>query len=300
VPRAAWILLSVALAALVALLTGAAFLIGTSSGTGVDTGTTAGNIASPRLQLPLARDSRALMLASDRPPVLVGLAARPGGPVEVAALDGERELSPAKLSFSVAGRDVPAVSCGYACSRLDAAVLDGTPRIVSIEARGKPTVRFRLPARLPPSAGALFGRVQRTMRSLRSYRYRERLSSGVGRPVVSVFEARAPDRLRLVSSTGGRTIIIGRSRWDRVGGRWARTPFSRLSTSTFMWDGAFNARLVGGRVLTVFDFDPVPAWFRLTIGPDARVLAAEMISPSHFMLQSFSRFNTPISIEPPR
>jgi hypothetical protein len=306
VPRAAWIALSVALAAIVVLLTGAAFLIGTGSDAKVDGGTLpqAPQGTPGRLQLPLARDSQALMLAQSREPVLIGLAARPGGPVEVGVLDGEREQPRSTLSFRVGGDRVQATPCGFGCSRLQAPVLAGRPEVVTVAVRGKPEARFQLPARLPPSGAALFRRVERRMRSLRAYEMRERLSSGVGGALTTTFEARAPNRLRLRTSSGSRTVLIGTTRWDRVDGRWERSSFPGLSTRTFMWDGAFNARLVGSegsaRILSAFDFQPVPAWFRLAVGPDGRVREARMVAASHFMVQQFGRFDAPIRIEPPR
>jgi hypothetical protein len=307
VPRVAWIVLSVALAAVVVLLTGAAFLIGSGSNTSVATETTpvVPEGAPPRLLLPLARDPRALMLAREAETLLMGVAARPGGPVDVGVLDGERELDRARLSFRVGNAEGGARSCGYGCSRLQAPVLDGKPQTVSVVVDGERTLRVALPARLPPSGSSLLRRAERSMRSLSSYAYRERLSSGVGMAVTSDFAARAPDRLRLRTSSGSQAVIIGKTRWDRLGARWERSPFPGLSTRTFMWDGAHNARVVGSaadgaRVLAAFDSEPVPAWFRLTVAPDGRVHEAEMIAPSHFMVQGFSRFNDPIRIEPPR
>jgi hypothetical protein len=74
-----------------------------------------------------------------------------------------------------------------------------------------------------------------------------------------------------------------------------------------MWDGARNAHVLGktrfrGRpvqILSVYDREPVPAWFRLLVDPQSRVLEARMIAPSHFMRQQFSDFNGPIVIRPP-
>ena len=307
-PRAAWIAVSVALAVVVVLLTGAAFLIGTGSGSGSEavspTPPPAPQGAPGRLQMPLARDRKALMLARSSEPVLIGVAAKPGGPVEVGVLDGEREQPRSTLSFRVGGDRVEATPCGFGCSRLQAPVLDGRPELVTVAVRGQDEASFRLPARLPPSGTALFRRAQRTMRSLRSYAMRERLSSGVGEALTTTFEARAPNRLRFRTSTGSRSVVIGQARWDRVDGRWERSSFPGLSTRAFMWDGAFNARVVGSnggaRVLSAFDFEPVPAWFRLTVEPDGRVREAKMDAPSHFMLQRFGRFDAPIRIEPPR
>jgi hypothetical protein len=307
VPRAAWIVLSVAVAAVVVLLTGAAFLIGTGTESSGETGTepVTPEGAPQRLQLPLARDPKALMLAREAEPVLVGLAARPGGPVEVGVLDGEQAVDRARLSFRVGEAEIGATPCGFGCYRLRAPVLDGKAQAVSIVVDSKQAVSVGLPARLPPSGSSLFRRAERSMRSLRSYSYRERLSSGVGAAITTQFQALAPNRLQLRTSTGSRTVIIGGARWDKVGARWERSTFPGLSTRSFMWDGAFNARVVGtaaggARVLTAFDFQPVPAWFRLTVGPEGRVHEAEMIAASHFMTQGFSRFNAPIKIQPPQ
>jgi hypothetical protein len=304
VPRLGWILLSVATAAAVLGLTAAALLVADgSSGEGVSLSS---GSAPRRLELPLAADARALTLAHHAGPLLVGLAARRGGPVEIAAVDGEDPLARRTLRVSFDGRRARLEPCGWACSRLGVSALDGRPHAVIVEVRPRAMLRFELPAALPPSGAALFSQVEQTMRSLRSYRYRERLSSGVG-GVTTTFEARAPDRLRFRTGTGFRSVIVGRSRWDYRAGRWERTSFSGLRTSSFMWDGARNARLLGesrveGRpvqVLSVFDLDPVPAWFRLLVASGGRVLEAEMLSPSHFMQHRYRGFNRPLSIEPP-
>jgi hypothetical protein len=43
----------------------------------------------------------------------------------------------------------------------------------------------------------------------------------------------------------------------------------------------------------------VPAWFRLAVEPNGRVVEAEMISPSHFMLHRYSDFNGRFTIKAP-
>lgn len=304
-PRLGWILFSVAIAAVVVGLSAAALLL--ARGSSERTVPTPIDMPPQRLELPLADDPRALTLAHRTGTVLVGLAARPGGPVEIAAVDGEDPLARSSLSVEVDGRRARLEPCGQACSRVDAAAFDGRGHTVTVAVRGTASLRFDLPARVPPSGAALFRRVERTMGSLRSYRYREHLTSGVGSGVTTSFEARAPDRLRFRTGTGFRSVIVGRSRWDYRGGKWERSPFTGLRTSSFMWDGARNARVLGearvggrrARVLSVFDLDPVPAWFRLHVDPGGRVLEAEMLSPSHFMQHRYSDFNRPFSIEPP-
>jgi hypothetical protein len=309
VPKIVWVLLSIALAAVVVGLTGAALLIADdSSGDSASAPITETGSTPQPLQLPLTDDPQALTLARNVGPVLVGLAARPDRPVEVAAVNGERPILRSTLVFLVDGKGGGSgTPCGRACSRLDTRVLDGRRHTLEVLVPRQASVKFELPAQLPPSGAALFRTVERTMGSLRSYRYRERLTSGVG-GVTAFFEAQAPDRLRFRTETGFRSVIVGNSRWDFREGRWERSSFSRLSTSSFMWDGAHNARVlgqsrVGGRpvqVLSVFDFDPVPAWFRLQVDSSGRVLQAQMLAPSHFMDHRYRDFNGPITVEPPK
>jgi hypothetical protein len=54
------------------------------------------------------------------------------------------------------------------------------------------------------------------------------------------------------------------------------------------------------QILSVYDDQPIPAWFRLVVDQQDRVLDARMIAPSHFMRQQFSDFNGPIVIRPPK
>jgi hypothetical protein len=306
-PRIAWIVLSVAATLLFLGFAGAAFVIASSSGSEAaepETTLTLGKPSGP-LELPLAGDDQALMLAQRKGRVLVGLAARPGGPVEVAALGGETPVSSNDLSFTVDGRPVEAVPCGRACSRLGVDAFNGMRRItVNTPER----FEFLLPKALPASGTGLFGKVQREMGSLRAHRYTETLTSGVGGGLRSRFDVRAPNRLALRTADGFRSIIIGRNRWDFRNGRWERSAFPGLRVPTYMWDGARNPRLLGqtrfrGRlvqILSVYDREPVPAWFRLLVDARGRVLDARMIAPSHFMHQQFSDFNGPVVIRPPK
>ncbi len=183
--------------------------------------------------------------------------------------------------------------------------MSGSPARLSVRVGGS-ELAFGLPARLPRSGSALFARVQKTMGALRSWRYVERLSSGRG-AVVSHIAVQAPNRLRLRSSTGYRLVIIGRRRWDLHSGRWERSSFSGLSVSElFMWNGAAHARILGPwrprsrlKTLAAFHAQPFPAWFRLAVDESGRVLEAEMIAQSHFMLHDYGDFNGAISIRPP-
>ena len=144
--------------------------------------------------------------------LLVGLAARPGGPVEVAAVRGDTPVASDAVRVSVDGRDVPTESCGTGCSRAQVAVLQGRPSRVTVSAGSVP-VSFQLPGLLPASGESAFDRARRTMAALRSYRFTERLTSGGG----VVFYAPGGSGARPAQpadNSGFRSVIIGHKRWD--------------------------------------------------------------------------------------
>jgi hypothetical protein len=304
--RVAWVVLSVAAALLAVGFAGAAFVVASGSGSEAEPETTLTlGESSGRVELPLADQDQTIMLAQHKGRVLVGIAASAGGPVDVAVLEGETPVAPEKLSFAADGKPVDGVPCGRTCFRLAVAAFNGKRRItVSTPQR----FEFLLPKALPASGAGLFAKVQREMGALRTHRYTEELTSGVGAGVRSTFGVRAPNRLAFRTADGFRSVIIGRNRWDFRNGRWERSAFPGLRVPTYMWDGARNARLLGttrfrGRlvqILSVYDRQPIPAWFRLLVDPQSRVLDARMIAPSHFMRQQFSDFNQPIAIRPPK
>jgi hypothetical protein len=299
-PRAAWIVLLVVGGVLVVGLMAAAFVVAAGSGDDSNEAdvTVGFDGAARQLQLPLAAESEVLTLARRNGRVLVGIALDPSERMQVAVVEGEQAVPESDLTFTVDGRLVTPTSCGHACWELDV----NRPRELVVNA--PETLRFELPAVLPPSGAGLFAGVTRVMEGLRTYRFQEELTSGVGKGASSAFEVQAPDRMRFRTADGFRTIVVGDARWDYRGGRWERMPFPGLEMPNYMWDGAGNARILGragGRqVLSVFDREPVPAWFRLTVDGRNRVLDAEMLSPSHFMRQRFRDFNAPLTIRPPQ
>jgi hypothetical protein len=305
VPRVAWILLGVAIAVFVVGLAGAALLIaGGSTSESVSPPVPVDSGAPRRLELPLADDPNALMLARRSGTVLVGIAVRPDGPIQVAAVDGEQAVPRDSLSFRLNGRSAAARPCGYACWQLAG---PARGRLLAVELRNGATMRFGLPLGLPADGRSLYRELMRTMGSLRSYRYDERLTSGVGKGTFAVFEVQPPDRMRVRTADGFRSVIIRDSRWDYRDGRWERSSFPGFR-ATFMWDGAGHARILNERlgrkdtvlVLAVYDREPVPAWFKLHVSERTnRVLEAEMLSPSHFMHHRYGGFNRPLAIRPP-
>ena len=300
--RAAWIALSVIVVVLVIVAVGLAAFLG-----GDDTSTTT-SAAPPPLEtglfaVPLADDPSVLTLGGHARDLLVGIAARQGGPVEIVALRGETPVPVGELRITVGGRRLAANPCGRGCSRVAAEVLAGRDRTLAVRA-GAQAVSFDLPAQLPADGGAIFDRALRTMDALRTYRFTERLSSGRGR-VVSRIDVQAPDRLQL-RTRGFRSVIIGKTRWDRRGGRWEQSSFPGLDVrEVLMWHEAMNPRVVrrldGGRQeLTAFGRKPVPAWFRLEVEPSGRVTEAEMTAVSHFMLHRYTDFDQGVTIKAPR
>jgi hypothetical protein len=307
-PRAALIALLVAGGLLAVGLLAAAFVVAAGSddeASEADVTLTLGtatfsetfDTAPRRLELPLAANRDALMLARRNGRVLAGLAVVPGERIQAAVVEGEQAVPEAELAFTVDGRRVTPTSCGYACWELDA------QQARELVVNAPEPLRFDLPAAPPPSGAQAFAGVTRTMEGLRTYRYDEDLTAGVGRAVTSTWETQVPDRVRIRIGGAPRSVIVGHARWDLRDGRWQRSPFPGLELPSYMWDGAGNARILGRRgdrqVLSVFDREPVPAWFKLTVDGRNRVVDAEMLSPSHFMRQRFRDFDEPLTITPP-
>jgi hypothetical protein len=273
------------------------------SGTTTTSPSASASVSGP-FELPLGVKSGTLALAKHRQDLLVGIAAQPGGPLEVAAVRAETPLAGGALRIAVDGRALGAQPCGRGCSRVQAPVLDGRPTLVTVRA-GSSLMSFRLPRSLPASGERALDRARRTMGALRSYRFTERLSSGQG-VVFTRLNVQAPDRLSLRTNSGYRSVIIGRTRWEFLDGRWERGPFPGLAVrEVLMWYEAKNPRILrrlanGDVELTAYGLKPVPAWFRLTVEPSGRVVKAEMTAPSHFMLHRYSAFDHGVAIEPPQ
>lgn len=281
----------------------AAFVTDNGGSTASSTSTSSSSV-SDTFDLPIGLQKNTLALAKHQRDLLVGLAAQPGGPVEVAVVRSDAPVASDAVRVSVDGRDVPTEPCGTGCSRAQAAVLQGRPSRVTVSAGSAP-VSFQLPGSLPASGQSAFDRARRTMAALHSYRFSERLTSG-GPVVFTRLAVQAPDRLSLKTNNGFRSVIIGRKRWDYQDGRWQEGPFPGLNVQdVLMWYEARNPRVVrrlpnGDVQLSAYGLKPVPAWFRLTVEPSGRVAEAEMTAPAHFMLHRYSDFNSTPAIKPPQ
>lgn len=264
--------------------------------------------AAPATPAATAFRARGAFLAADRTgDVLVGLAAQPRGPVDVVVIPGDLGSVPATDVWARPGNEAPIypVSCGARCYRFALLALEGRQVRLNVFVRGK-RVRFDLPARLPPRT-TLFRTAARRMAEVRTVRVHETLSSGKS-GIRARFELQAPDRLRYVTSSGQRAVVIGERRWDWIDGRWRPSSYQRIRQPAYMWEGARFPRLVGEatlrgrpvRVVSAFRPDrSYPAWLRLYVTPEQRIVRAEMMAPAHFMVDRFSAFDAPLEIRPP-
>ena len=265
-----------------------------------------------RIGGPLIRDSRALMLGARAGDVLLGVAAVPGR-VELVAVPGDIGHIPVgDVRIGLRGRaDLTPTRCGRACFAVDVPVLRGSPTALSIEVRrsGRRPVRaaVRLPARLPPPAEAELATASRRMGALRTVRVLETLSSGEA-PLRARFSFEAPDRMSYATSAGNKAIVIGTRRWDWENGRWHESSDQPIQAPAYNWTGAGRARLLGRTVVggvratVIAAFRPnesYPAWFRLLVARDGRVVRMEMLAPAHFMVDRYVGVDRPLRIEPP-
>jgi hypothetical protein len=304
VSRAAWTTLIASIIALGVVIGAVAAFVG--GGDEETTATVVPRLAEARgFELPLFDQPGVLALAGHDRNLLVGIAARPGAPLEVAALRGEEPVPANELRVRVDGSERPVASCGRGCSRVSAPVLAGRESSVTVQHRGE-AVTLDLPQRMPADGSELFDRARSTMSALQSFRYTERLSSGLGTTVRSTIDVQAPDRMRL-RTKGFASVIIGKSRWDRPAGmQWEQSPFPGLSVpELLMWHDAKSPRVLrrrenGNTELVAWGVEPVPAWFRLEVEPSGRVAEAEMTAASHFMLHRYDDFDQGATITPPR
>jgi hypothetical protein len=240
---------------------------------------------------------------------LVGLTVRPRGPVDVTVIPPNLNRLPATVVRArlTGGPVEPAVGCGAHCYRFRLHVLAGKPERLTVSIRGRSVV-FPLPARLPRAANGLYRTATREMAGLRSVRVHETLDSGTS-AIRARFALQAPDRMQYVTSDGNQAVVIGTTRWDLLDGRWHKSDYQRIPQPSYMWEGARFARLAGStrlggapvRVLAAFRPDrDYPAWFRLYVTRDRRIVRSEMVAPAHFMVDRLSDFNRVGSIHPPR
>ena len=222
---------------------------------------------------------------------------------------------PWRRAFTVAGA-ARQRRCGTGCARF---VRPGRGTlVVRVPARDRVHVA-RIGTRWQPGASArarrLLERAEAAMRALRSARQTEEQTSGPGSYARTDYVLRAPDRMRLSTDTGTRSVIIGERQWLRTrdSGGWIRQRFgSGLPFSTRRWfrftPFAIDVRWLGsrrdasGRLLTTIALvDPgTPVWSRLTIDRATnRIVRERSHNPGHYADERYFGFNRPVRIEAP-
>jgi copper transport protein len=253
----------------------------------------------------------------------VGFAARPvgvGGVALTATVIDQNGNGANGLDVSVrlrSGRTTTAdaTSCGPGCYRADVAV-HGRPHEAVLRIRrpdGRAAdVRFPFPARWPPPDATRLARdATRVFDALRTLEIDESLASGGAHVTRTIWRLEAPNRLAYDIADGSKAIIVGDRRWDRNAGqkRWVESAQVPLRQPTATWGpvprtaALLGSGTVAGRPVWRISFvDPsVPAWYTASIEKRThRTLALEMTAPAHFMRHTYSGFDDPLSIEPPR
>jgi len=151
------------------------------------------------------------------------------------------------------------------------------------------------------------------MRSLRSVREIEEVTSGPGSYARTVYRLRAPDRMALRTNGGVQTVISGKRRWIRTKDTpWQVSPYgSGLAFRTRTWfrwtTYGRSVRLLGVRrrnsrriaELALMD-EGTPVWVRLRVDlASGRVVGVRMATKGHFTSTLFRHFNRPTTIALP-
>ncbi|HET7743832.1 MAG TPA: hypothetical protein VFK76_03755 [Gaiellaceae bacterium] len=308
-----WVALCLAAAA-VAIVAGGAWAL-TRGGSG-SSGLSAGAIEPSGPPSVLTKGFVGLPLAGHDRDVLVGIGARPRESVDVVVIPSdETDVAPSDVTLMRSGTRLSgsdAASCGSRCLRFPLRVLAGAPSrfVVTVDRPGKPTatVRFALPARLPPSADRPYRTARARMLALGSLTMHETLGSGLAPPVVSTWTFGAPDRLIYDIVGGSKAVVIGTTRWDWADGKWTRSTSSRLRLPAYPWQGVTGARLVGSarvdgrpvRVLAALKPGAeFPTWFLLYVTPGGDVLRMRMSTTGHFMVDTYGDLDAAPPIWPP-
>jgi copper transport protein len=269
--------------------------------------------AAARLDPALPRPGD-LTLATNAGDALVGVTLRPGRPgrnaiwLHVLPIDGPAAAGPLPVRLDVRGRPADLTWCGPTCRTGQAQLAGGEHLDVQVAgARGG----IDLPALPAPSAGDVLRRIGQRMSALRSYRIDETIE-----PASPPFEARfafeAPNRMAFTLSSGAQVVLIGPVRYsrDRPDQRWTREPAPAVQVPSFAWDAArpvaalrvATAETDGQPVEAVSFFEgsaAAPIWYRLWVDAGGLVRRVDMWAQGHFMVDRYSDFDTPISVQAP-
>ncbi|MGI8422244.1 MAG: hypothetical protein ACR2MU_08320, partial [Gaiellaceae bacterium] len=249
----------------------------------------------PRGKAPLSRAT--VLVLGRRSSARAVTLARRGHELTITVIGGD--------GLGVDGLDVIAATssarpCGSGCYRT---TLRTVPRTVDVFVDGA-LVDFPIPAN-PRPAAAIVRRVTATIRSATSVAYRERLSSGTGKALDTLWREESPNRYSYAIRRGPSAIVIGSRRYDKTGKRWIPGPQQPLPFPATQWKGPVtNAFLLhqDARTQDVVMLDRgIPAWFTLHIDRrTGRLRSLEMIATAHFMRHDYLGYDEPRRIFPPR
>jgi copper transport protein len=222
---------------------------------------------------------------------------------------------PSRVPVRVSGGTT--VTCGQGCWRFRAPASAEVLRVAVRDAGRRYVVA--LPALWDVDANQrarrLLGRVQETMRGLRSVREFEEVTSGPGSYAATTYWLQAPDRMRYRTNGGAESVIIGLRQWLKApGSGWQLGQYGSglafRTRSWFRWTSYGRAvrllevrRAAGERRLAELALmdEGTPVWFRLTIDlATNRVLSERMAAEAHFMHSRYVDLNRSVRVKAPR
>lgn len=204
----------------------------------------------------------------------------------------------------------PATTCTTGCYQ---AVFPGTalPHTATVSFNDGSHVTFTLPSH-GPSAQALriVHETEAEYKQIHTVITHERLASSRKLVVYTTYYSVAPHRLHFVVKGEDESIIIDKRRWDRsLGGPWKESSTVPLTPIAPYWTPLVqDATLLGsstikGRPVWVVSFaDPqTPGFFTIWVDKqNHRTLELQMTAAAHFMHHTYTNFNAPLKIEPPK
>ena len=220
--------------------------------------------------------------------------------------NGLRGLS---VRFHVRGSSnatVAGTPCGPGCYRANAPVARPAAVTVSV---GAHDVAFAMPEQWPaPSGAKLVADASRVYRGLHTLVIHDTLGDGHNR-LDTIYTIVAPDRLSYEVVGNSRAIIIGNKMWYRLPHEkvWHEQPQLPVQQPSPFWVTAVDAHVLGSVSLDgrpawkVSFFDPrTPGWYTLLLDKETlRTRDMLMTAHAHFMHDTYSGFDAPLSITPP-
>lgn len=241
---------------------------------------------------------------------LVGLTVRPAKPgdnalwIYVLPVSGELAAASTAVSVRVDGSSETVTRCGSTCRMARATLRGGETLTVGA---GDDSVAFHLPQLPAPDGMPDVLAMQGPMHALKTLHIDETLRPATV-PFSAAYGLQAPDRLRFDLSTGASTIIVGSTRYsrDRPDGKWSSETVSPVVVPYYIWDAGpiidpvESLSLTDFQVVNFFELSGgAPVWFQLAIDDQHHVTHASMRAQAHFMEQTFSAFDEPLSVNPP-